>query len=743
MNEDNESNVEDLDEQQSSQSSTPRRRGLLNKGKKAGKNFLKNITEAFKGGLKQVWRALPPMAKIVLISVLLFILFCACAIVALTTDASAAAIDSVGSYIQMISESSGASSELKNFASTGSLLLLSDDDITKIANIFFEDVQYSNTTIYELMNQKYKNGDKDSKVELEDGAISLNEEKTLYEHLLNAERYNFNKIKWVKYTRGEEDGTPEMQVDPETRLQYPKDDQGTSLVTFANMVQPYLQNYIIPYSMYVGLITDGRVKEVSKDNEEEGVQFAYEMLNTTYHDIQVNQYNLESYTKITNETIYDVLEATVECTAVVNDSGTIISKSYKIKSHVTTESCVSESEDPVITTVVRPKYVLKSAKTYDKYIINEYKYTKYDLNNEPDDQTISRMVYTDENYDLYESGDYGFSNDDFDFEYDGKIRQRGSYTAEKIIKMKKGYTEIITSTWKDLIEQESHEERAYTVEDVEEEIGGSGLSSSEKEYYKIYEGNALEDGGLDRLTLVDLANAKKEVYSTYLNSGEEFSKNIGFHREWMTYSFYTLKQAIKKMEESDTGWKYFYGSSAGATEATMNVSSGVASASSGISGISVDYSNLPEGKLGWPSPGHTTISSYFGNREGGGHRGVDISMPAGSSFVAAASGTVVAATTNCTDNYGKSDALQRKVSEFCGGGAGNYVKIKVDNADMYIIYMHMTTVDVTVDQHVEAGQFIGTCGSTGRSTGDHAHFEVRVGGSTGEYAVDPLPLLQQ
>lgn len=117
-------------------------------------------------------------------------------------------------------------------------------------------------------------------------------------------------------------------------------------------------------------------------------------------------------------------------------------------------------------------------------------------------------------------------------------------------------------------------------------------------------------------------------------------------------------------------------------------------------------------------------------------------MPLGSEFVAAASGTIVNVGSNCTDNVGKPNADQQDPSNFCNGGLGNYVVIKVDNTDMYIKYMHMTSVTVSKNQHVEAGQSIGTCGTTGRSTGPHAHFEVRVGGEYGT-SIDPLLLLQQ
>jgi murein DD-endopeptidase MepM/ murein hydrolase activator NlpD len=50
----------------------------------------------------------------------------------------------------------------------------------------------------------------------------------------------------------------------------------------------------------------------------------------------------------------------------------------------------------------------------------------------------------------------------------------------------------------------------------------------------------------------------------------------------------------------------------------------------------------------------------------------------------------------------------------------------------------MSTIDVTVGETVTQGQVLGGMGSTGRSTGSHLHYEVRINGN----AVNPMPFLE-
>ena len=120
------------------------------------------------------------------------------------------------------------------------------------------------------------------------------------------------------------------------------------------------------------------------------------------------------------------------------------------------------------------------------------------------------------------------------------------------------------------------------------------------------------------------------------------------------------------------------------------------------------------GVFAWPAPSYKRISDDYGNRihpilgTQQFHNGVDMAAPGGSPILAAYDGEVVAA------SYSSS--------------MGNYIMIDHGNT-LYTIYMHASALYVKKGDVVARGQQIAAVGSTGRSTGNHLHFSVRLNGS--------------
>ena len=141
---------------------------------------------------------------------------------------------------------------------------------------------------------------------------------------------------------------------------------------------------------------------------------------------------------------------------------------------------------------------------------------------------------------------------------------------------------------------------------------------------------------------------------------------------------------------------------------------GAAGGGSGFAGSDVPFI----GADGFCSPigesWRNVVTSEFGYRsdpftgERRGHTGMDLAVPTGTSIRAALPGTVT-------------------VSTYNRGGYGYYVMID-HGGGLATLYGHCSQLLARVGQTVEAGDVIALSGSTGRSTGPHLHFELRVNG---------------
>ena len=148
----------------------------------------------------------------------------------------------------------------------------------------------------------------------------------------------------------------------------------------------------------------------------------------------------------------------------------------------------------------------------------------------------------------------------------------------------------------------------------------------------------------------------------------------------------------------------------------------------GVGGVGIGGTDPPfVGADGFCSPVGASwrekVTSEFGYRKDPftgktkGHSGMDIAVPTGTSVRAALPGTVT-------------------VSKYNAGGYGYYVMID-HGGGLVTLYGHCSKLLATVGQTVLAGDVIALSGSTGRSTGPHLHFEVRVNGER----TNPRPYL--
>lgn len=113
-------------------------------------------------------------------------------------------------------------------------------------------------------------------------------------------------------------------------------------------------------------------------------------------------------------------------------------------------------------------------------------------------------------------------------------------------------------------------------------------------------------------------------------------------------------------------------------------------------------------RIGFITPAQGWVTSGYGKRPSGRHHGIDFACPWGSPILASKAGQVIYKKPK-HPVYGRTLVLKH---------AGGYTSL----------YAHMSGFNTKTGHRVKKGQKIGRCGNSGRSTGNHLHFELRKGG---------------
>lgn len=130
------------------------------------------------------------------------------------------------------------------------------------------------------------------------------------------------------------------------------------------------------------------------------------------------------------------------------------------------------------------------------------------------------------------------------------------------------------------------------------------------------------------------------------------------------------------------------------------------------------YRPIAANDKNWPDPDYRYGGVFFENVV---HTGVDIPAEPGTPVLAAAAGKVEWA------GYGLYRGVQGDLSDPYGLAVVIRHDFSFQNQQLYTVYGHLQEMDVERGQQVAMGEQIGLVGQTGKVTGPHLHFEVRVG----------------
>lgn len=288
---------------------------------------------------------------------------------------------------------------------------------------------------------------------------------------------------------------------------------------------------------------------------------------------------------------------------------------------------------------------------------------------------------------------------------DKKINQKLLDEVGEHFKSTFNYIEDTIKTEEKIVDEQGIETWAIVSEDVQYLLAESDSIVGHFTYtYKDF----VEENENTRIT--------KKVFVSENLIGEEYERLSNYLKDEFKLRDEDLENQVEIVVQSATG----YFNTSENTSWFFNKNTSLRKGFSFLPNFSNDV--FGNGDFIWPVPGYTSITSEFGYRTHPItgvyklHTGTDVGAPLGADFVAMADGIVITAGTNTA--------------------YGNMVMISHGNG-IVSLYAHGSKLLVKTNDVVKQGDPVLKVGSTGYSTGPHAHFEIRV---NDEY-VNPMQFL--
>lgn len=589
----------------------PKKDGI---GKKLFEKFLKGKGVGGFAGLKL---KLTIAAVVAIVVAIIFLVIIAAFLLARGSDTAKAAVKTRKAGVESLGINEQSSEQdkkaLAQYNSTDSLLGFSTDQLSKIYQGMLDDNSTLTRYLKESGNKKV--GEHNFTAALLAGdyntAFSVNAKRTLYEHILRTEKYNFNAINWKQQGHNSEARDMSTSVLVDRELVVPSGTDEEQLAMLMDLTSPFLLTNNIPFGMLSGLVMNSTSNSA---NEEAGFseKFVYEVLKESLTKMTVYKYTVSSVKVNTAYEEYTKVKFNQNLTVKLDDGKLkIVSASNPVPEGEGEQVKTNEERYQNDTTNTEDYWYVTHAKTFDNEITNEFEFESYsedDYNNlkNPDSNTLvateaidrvqGKRYVAGEEYLNFESYFNTHLDDWVTLLSGGTVQMTVSYTQES------GQKKYYEKEWKDKLQSKKSEVRALTYSDV---INYNTVNDTEFSKYetdktlvdkddiendediKIYEKYQEEDkqNGLYGLTMIDILNSNPGVYNKYLASSKSrYSKYTGVSRIRVKEGYRQIKTMLdvladknaegeeKDSKASDAKKKvpFVYGSSLGYEVVTIN-----------------------------------------------------------------------------------------------------------------------------------------------------------------------------
>lgn len=384
--------------------SMPKGGGPFQRGKKASVKIKNGIKDGIGRAINELWKRLTIKQKLIVVAIIVIIviiILAAALLMSMISETTNVASDNVDKFIASYDKLDKESKEL--FDDKSSLILLKLSDVNNIYKQFVADNKGGSETQtlmqYEIGNNDVKETDIDKRI------INIDDKLPLYKHILMTEKYNFNLIKWQKFSHNNNtagDLKVKFVEDKEKGLKYPDDtkfeDGSTNpspmkLEKFIDLTLPYLQTWYIPLAMSNASIVSGTEKDSSRSP-----QFSYNIIKEAYSNVVVNWYELKEHTLNTKYYTYDKVkkhdnlyglevikrtygDGSVQYSYRTNHLSKVSVEDERISYDTSTDSGLAGgNKNPMKEEYVgesdkyKSTFYLKEADTFDAKIINNFNY---------------------------------------------------------------------------------------------------------------------------------------------------------------------------------------------------------------------------------------------------------------------------------------------------------------------------------------------------------------------------------